>query len=297
MPIADQVGKQRGRGGRHRSISIAGGRPTAFGAILLALLAAPAGGQTPADERWRALESAAAPGEDYTIELAAGLWDPTAAISGSTEVLGIRGGPIDFNGDLGLRRKRHSGFRLTLKAGRRHKLRASLIPMQYRQQQVLERRVVFRGTRLDVGLPVDSTFRWDAWRFGYELDVATGGRGYLGLILEAKYTHLYTALDSNGASAFVETRAPVPAIGGIARFYVTRLTPVTVEATGFVLPEDTLDGYHGRYVDLDVYATLNLSRHLGLSIGYRTLDVSYLIDRQTGDYRLGGVYASAALRY
>ena len=58
------------------------------------------------------------------------------------------------------------------------------------------------------------------------------------MILEAKYTHVYAAVDSSAASAFVEARAPIPAIGGIARFYVTRFTPVTVEATGFVLPED-----------------------------------------------------------
>ena len=243
------------------------------------------------------MEPATAPGEHYTIELAAGLWDPTAAIFASTEALGIPGGRIDFAGDLGLRRKRHPGFRLTLKAGRRHKLRASLIPMQYRQQQVLGRGLVFRGTRLGTGMAVTSTFRWDAWRFGYELDVVTGGRGYLGLILEAKYTRLYAAVDSGVASGFVETRAPVPAVGGIARFYVTRFTPVTVEATGFMLPEDTLEGYHGRNLDVDAYATLNLSRHLGFNVGYRTIDVSYLIDRQTGDFRLGGVYASAVLRY
>ena len=261
------------------------------------LLAAPARGQEPADERWRELEPTPASGENYTIELAAGLWDPTAAIFASAEASGIPGSRIDFAGDLGLQRKRHPGFRLTLKANHRHKLRASLIPMQYRQQQVLGRRVVFRGTRLDTGLPVHSTFRWDAWRFGYELDVVTGGRGYVGLILEAKYTHVYTAVDSRASSAFVEARAPIPAIGGIARFYVTRFTPITVEASGFVLPEDAVEGYHGRYIDFDAYATLNLSRHLGLNVGYRNIDVNYLVDRHTGDYQLGGVYASAVLRY
>ncbi len=260
-------------------------------------MSAPARGQEPADERWTELEPTTASGENYTIELAAGLWDPAAAISASAEAFGIPGSRIDFAADLGLQRKRHPGFRLTLKAGHRHKLRASLIPMQYRQQQVLGRRVVFRGTRLDSGLPVTSTFRWDAWRFGYELDVVTGGRGYLGLILEAKYTHVYTAFDSRASNAFVEARAPIPAIGGIARFYVTRFTPITVEATGFVLPEDAVEGYHGRYIDIDAYATLNLSRHLGLSVGYRNMNVHYLIDRHTGDYQLGGVYASAVLRY
>ena len=258
-------------------------------------MSAPARGQEPADERWTELEPTTASGENYTIELAAGLWDPAAAISASAEAFGIPGSRIDFAADLGLQRKRHPGFRLTLKAGHRHKLRASLIPMQYRQQQVLGRRVVFRGTRLDSGLPVTSTFRWDAWRFGYELDVVTGGRGYLGLILEAKYTHVYTAFDSRSNAS--RARAPIPAIGGIARFYVTRFTPITVEATGFVLPEDAVEGYHGRYIDIDAYATLNLSRHLGLSVGYRNMNVHYLIDRHTGDYQLGGVYASAVLRY
>ena len=269
------------------------------GAMLVVGMAAPAGAQQ-AEYLWsveNSFWSGPSIGEDYTVEIGGGLWDPSPVFVASSEQFGIIGSDIDFGSDLALARKRHPEFRLTLKPGRRHKLRVSLVPMQYRQETVLKRRLVFQGIAWDVGLPVSSMLKWDAWRFGYEFDVVARERGYFGLILEAKYTQLEAQLESALAYEFARAQAPIPALGAITRIYVTRFTPLTAEFTAFKLPDNVAEGYEARYVDFDIYGTLNLSRMVGVNIGYRSMDFSYLVDRDTGDLKLDGIYVSGVFRF
>ena len=244
-------------------------------------------------------------GEDYTVELTAGLWDPIPVIVASSEQFGIPGSDIHFGNDLGLTRTSHPDFRLTFKLARKHKLRVSLVPIEYTQQSVLARPLVFQGIQYDANIPVASTFQWDAWRFGYEYDIVSRQRGYFGILLEAKYTRLAARLTSDDADEYVRAQAPIPALGAILRVYPTRFTPLTVEFTAFKLPGDLTErlpgdistDYRGQYVDLDVYATLNLSRMVGINLGYRSVDFNYLIDRDAGDLKLAGFYASGTFRF
>lgn len=113
--------------------------------------------------------------------------------------------------------------------------------MRYRQSAVLERQIVFHGIEHNVGLPVESSLTWNAWRFGYELDVIVRDRGFLRLILEAKYT---------------DARA-----------------------------------------EIDIYETVNLTRMVGVNIGYRSMDMNYLFDRDVGDFKVEGVYFSGLFRF
>ena len=235
--------------------------------------------------------------ENYTLELTAGLWSPAPAISASSEQFGIIGSMIDFQNDLGLVQQRHGEFRMTFKPGRRHKLRLHYLPMRYQQSGLLERTLVFQGIRYDIGLPVDSSFTWDTWRFGYELDVVTFNRGYVGLLIEAKYTDLQVDLQSAVANEYVRARAPIPALGAIGRVYVMRNTPITFEFTAFKMPDDLVQDYNARLVDIDVYGTYNLTEAFGVNVGYRSMDLSYIFDRDAGDLRVEGIYFSGAFRF
>ena len=124
----------------------------------------------------------------------------------------------------------HNELRVTFKPARRHKLRLHWLPMTYRQSTVLDRRLVFQGVAYDVGLPVDSSITWNAWRFGYEFNIIARDRGFLGVILEAKYTDIRSELESAVASEYARARAPIPAImaigaiGAIGRVYISRFT-------------------------------------------------------------------------
>ena len=96
---------------------------------------------------------------------------------------------------------------------------------------------------------------------------------------------------------FTRQRAPIPALGGIARVYVAPNISITGEVTGFTIP-DSIDGrYQAHYVDIDLYGTLNFTNNIGVKGGYRSLDLGYHIKDDTGAFALKGIYFGAVLRY
>lgn len=266
-------------------------------AVLLALvwcgLVAPAAAQytVPRASGDRAL------GESYWVELSADLWNPSPAVTVTSESLGIPGTPIDFVTDLGIVKSRLRQFQLVLRPAKKHRFRAEMTPIRYAADTVLQKRIVFNGIAYNVGLPVQARLDWRAWRFGYEYDFVYRKRGFVGLIIEAKYTDVEVALDSLVASEFARARAPIPALGGIGRVYVGPNAAITVEVTGIELPEQLSKDYRAHYVEYDVYGTVNFGNHAGAQVGYRALDVGYRIDLDAGDFVLKGPYFGFVVRF
>jgi len=75
--------------------------------------------------------------------------------------------------------------------------------------------------------------------------------------MEAKYTDVRVELDSPFAAEFAHARAPIPALGGIGRFYVMPNISITGEVTAFKIPDSIDSRYAAHYVDVDIYGTLN----------------------------------------
>jgi hypothetical protein len=236
-------------------------------------------------------------GEQYYVEGAAGFWFPTATMVVSSESLGIIGSTIDFKTDLGLTDKTLPALRLVLTPSRRHKFRFEFIPIKYQQQGTLKRTIIFNGQRYDLGLPVNSLLYWKAYRLAYEFDFLTLDRGYAGFVVEAKYTDVQVNLTSSAANEFVHASAPIPAIGGIGRVYVVPNISVTVEVTGFKLPENLVQDARAHYVDFDLYGTVNFTNRIGAQLGYRSLDVGYVVETDTGTFKMKGLYFGVVARY
>jgi hypothetical protein len=266
--------------------------------VLTLLAAAPAFAQY----RPRPLNDPAT-GESYHIEASAGLWFPTADMTvtsaGTGGLAGLPGTAINAETDLGMPSdKRLPEFQITLRPARSHKLRMQYIPIQYDGAATLTRSIDFNGQRYPFSTLVNSTLDWKAWRFNYEYDFITKNRGFGGFIVEAKYTDVRVDIDAPqlGLAEFAHARAPIPALGGIARVYVVPNISITGEVTGFKLP--TVEGrYAGHYVDVDVYGTLNFNNYVGVQGGYRALDMGYLVKEDTGSFTLRGPYIAAVVRY
>ncbi len=244
-----------------------------------------------------------ATGESYHIEGSVGIWFPssdiTVASAGSGALTGLVGTSINAQTDLGMPSSDQlPEFQITLRPVRNHKLRMQLIPISPSGSAVVTRDIVFNGQRYRVGTPVNSTLDWKAWRFDYEYDFISNNRSYAGLIAEMKYTdaRVDLAAPQLGLAEFAQARAPIPALGGIVRYYVMPNVAVTGEFTGFKIP--TIDGkYGGHYFDVDVYGTLNFTNNVGIQGGFRALDLGYLIKDDTGSFTLLGPYIAAVLRY
>jgi hypothetical protein len=238
-----------------------------------------------------------ATGERFHIEGSAGFWRPTATMSISSESLGIAGTSVDFKDDLGLTDKRFGELHAVLKMTRKHKLRFQYIPIKYVQQATIDRDIVFNGQLYRVGFPVNSSLSWKAYRFGYEYDFIVRERGFGGFILDFKYTDVRASLQSPANSEFAHASAPIPALGGIVRVYVVPMMSITGELTGIKVPDSISKDFKAHYADLDIYGTVNLTNNIGAQLGYRSFDVGYLVDLDTGSFKLKGLYFGVVARY
>lgn len=251
----------------------------------------------PAEAQYRRISDPAT-GERYNIEVAYGVWNPEPDIVISSESLGIPGTNIDFVNDLGIEKKKFGDFRLVLRPATKHKFRVEFIPMKYEvQDAVLRREIVFNGQKYQAGLPVNAKADWKAWRFGYEYDFIYRDRGFLGVVMEAKYTDVRADLQSPLTTEFARARAPIPALGLIGRGYLARNVSLTGEFTMFRLLNREDDDYKGSYYDFDIYGTINFTNNVGAQAGYRSLDVSYLVDANAGDLKEKGVYFMGVVRF
>ena len=222
-----------------------------------------------------------ATGERYRIEASAAWWFPDATMLVASEGLGQLGTAIDFKKDLGLDDQRMSSLRVVLRPTRRAKFRFELTPMKYESSGTVTRDLVFNGQRYRASLPVNSTLDWKAYRFAFEYDVVVRDRGFAGFLLEAKYSDIQTELRNPVLVEFARARAPIPAVGGIGRVYVARNISVTGELTGFKLPENLIEGASGHFVELDLYGTLNVTKNVGVQVGYRSLDIGVTVNADT----------------
>lgn len=269
-------------------------RAAAISLLCLTLgLAAPARAQYSAKHA-----SDPATGERYHVELAGAFWNPTPDIIISSESLGIVGTDIDFVNDLGIAKTRFRQVKVVLRPARKHKFRFEYTPITYDAPDGhLTVPIVFNGIKFPVTLPVTTNLTWKAYRFGYEYDFVSRDRGFVGLLLEAKYTDVQATISNFLASEFARARAPIPALGGIARVYVVPNISITGEFSGIKLPESVNDNYRAKYYDFDLYGTVNFTNNVGAQVGYRSFDVLYKVDKDQGNMTLKGPYFGGVVRF
>jgi hypothetical protein len=238
-----------------------------------------------------------ATGETYHVEVGGFFWNPTPDIVISSEAFGIIGDDIDFVTDLGIEKKRHTQLRVVLRPGTKHKFRFEYTPLKYSAEGEIRRTFVFNGIEFPVELPVATELLWRAYRFGYEWDFVYMDRGFVGLLLDLKYTDVETTLSNVIDTEFVRARAPIPAIGVIGRGYVTPNISITGEFSLFKLPDSIDEDYSGKFYDFDLYGTVNFSDNVGAQGGYRSFDVFYRIDRDEGALAMKGLYFGGVVRF
>ena len=134
---------------------------------------------------------------------------------------------------------------------------------------------MFNGQRYRIGIPVDSTLQWNAVRFGYEFDFFARTAASAGSSSRGSTPTCRSSSRARFPTEFARARAPIPALGGIGRFYVVPNISITGEVTAFKLPDSIDNRYAAHYVDIDIYGTVNLTKNVGFKGGYRSLDMYY----------------------
>jgi hypothetical protein len=239
-----------------------------------------------------------ATGETYHVELSYGWWGPEPTISAASEGLGIPPTTIDFVDDLGIVKKRMRDFRLVLRPAKKHKFDFEWIPIKYAvDEHILTREIIFNGQAFTVGIPVNVEATFNTLRFGYEYDFLYYDRGFLGFVLDTKVTQARIDFDSPITSEFAEATAPIPAIGFHGRGYVARNVAVGGEMTFFAIPGGQDRDYDGSYYDYDFYGTVNFRDNVGVTGGWRRLDLDYTVKNDFGALDLKGFYVQGVVRF
>ena len=273
-----------------------------------------AGAAATADAQYRPLPQSSTPtktssgsgstdpiNEPYHVEVAFNLWNPVPQFIVSSESLGIPGSNIDVQADLNVQQKQMYEIRLVLRPGKHHKIRFNYLPMAYTGQTTLKTDIIFNGIKFPVSADVATDFRWNTYRFGYEGDFVSRHWGYIGMIIEAKYTDARVELNAPIIGReFVQARAPIPAIGLAARVYPVKWVAITGEFTAFKLPkgiQGVPTGTEAHYFDWDINGTVNFTHNFGVEVGYRTLDLRYSVEKDNGQARLKGMYFGGIARF
>jgi hypothetical protein len=239
-----------------------------------------------------------ATGETYHVELGGYLWNPTPDIAiTSVSLPGIAGTRIDFVNDLGIATTRFKQLKVVLRPATKHKFRFEYTPISYDAFGTITRDLIFNGIAYRVALPVQTNLTWNAYRFSYEYDMVYRDRGFFGMILEAKYTDVEATLQNVLDTQFVKARAPIPAIGAIGRVYVVPNISITAEVSGIKLPDSINKDYRAKYIDFDLYGSVNFTDHVGAQLGYRSFDVLYKVKGDEGELKLKGPYFGGVVRF
>lgn len=257
------------------------------------------GGALPVSAQFRPPASAnPTVGERYHVEAAYTFWGADPDLIISSESLGIPGDDVDLVNDLGIEEKRLRELRLVLRPATKHKFRINYTPIKYEAEAVLQREFTFNGQRYRIGLPVNTEADLTTWRFGYEYDAFYTSRGYVGVVLDVKYTNVDVSLDSPIGREFTEAVAPIPGIGVAGRGYITPNVSITGEVMYFRVPESLGgDDFGGRYLEYDFYGTYNFTNNVGAQLGLRSIDVDYFDDLDFGSLTFRGWYFGGVVRY
>jgi hypothetical protein len=239
-------------------------------------------------------------GENYHIEAAYSWWDAEPSLIVNSEALGIIGTDVDLIGDLGIEKKRLAMFDVVLRPARKHRFRFQRTPIKYEVDAYpVAREFVFNGQRYRIGLPVTTSVDFTTYRFGYEYDFLYFKRGFLGALIDLKYTNVDVSLDSPIGSEFVSATAPIPTIGVVGRGYVLPKLAINGELSFFRTPDSLAEQLEGdaSYTDFDVHGTFNFTNNVGVKMGYRRTTVFYDIELDTGDLKFTGLYFGGVVRY
>lgn len=122
-------------------------------------------------------------------------------------------------------------------------------------------------------------------------------RGFAGVLFDVKYTDVNIELLSPIGPEYTTAVAPIPTIGFVGRGYVARNVAIGGEVSFFKVPDNLSEDYEGKYTDIDVYGTVNFTNNVGATVGYRSVDVFYRADNDTGTLKFKGLYLSGVIRF
>ncbi len=160
---------------------------------------------------------------------------------------------------------------------------------------MLTRDIIFNGIEFPVAIPIESELTWRAYRFSYEYDFIYRDRGFVGLVLETKYTDVEAQPDERPRPGVRPRPGPDPR----RRPHRTRICRAQHldHRRVHVLQAAGNPGQQRPLLRHRLYGTVNFTDNVGAQGGYRSFDVIYKVENDNGDLQMKGLYFGGVLRF
>jgi hypothetical protein len=205
--------------------------------------------------------------ENWQVELTGQYWPLRPTGSLWTQTL-----PGNLRDDLGIEGwKSHPAGSAVVQFSRRHKIVVEGIKYRLNGGSVLHRELILRGQSFAATDQIQSTIKIGAAYAGYERDLISYPRGFIGISLGLNYMEANAGIVdlTRGVEQASDTRLAFPVAGGAFRVFPghSHLFNVNGEIKGMNL------GNYGSHLDGSVNMGLSFSRTAALQLGFRALEM------------------------
>lgn len=232
-------------------------------------------------------------GEDYNLEIEGRYWKPRLDSAIKIVESGI-GNEFKLVDDLGFEKDKDTGEgRVQIKFWRKHKFNFSFLPLKWDGDKVITRTIEFSGKTYTAGTRVQSKLNLNLFKAGYEYDFLTGKYGFLGAIIDVLIGNVAIELKAPELAIHEkeEVTAPLPMIGLVGRVYPFKWLNITAKVAGLPV------GSYGHILDAEASLHINPVKYVGLSGGYRYLEIRGRYNDNAVDFRLDGPFAALKIRF
>ncbi|MFX1417175.1 MAG: hypothetical protein ACFFC0_10210 [Promethearchaeota archaeon] len=205
--------------------------------------------------------------------------------------LAVAGPLFDLKSDLGVEDSRNQEYRGYIRFGRWLKVHASTFKFNFRGLSTLERDITFSDATFLEGTEVSTVMTLQHIKGGVEVDILALREGFLAVVVDySDFKAKPVNLSSADSSAEETLEMALPTLGLRGRIYLTPALALTAEATG-MKREST-----GVITDFEGVVTYNLSRNIGVSVGYRNFYAKWL-KQGRAVFRMEGYFFSGTVRF
>lgn len=234
------------------------------------------------------------PQQNSIVEIEGRYWMPI--LSGMiNKGDGLIGTDVNIVDTLGIKEdQKFFQGKLILKFLRRNKVRLSYLPLSIEGSRVITESFNFSGKTYTVNTLVNSSLDAKIFKIGYGLDIISNPMGSLGVIIDLNYSDVSATIESPDLGFYESGSVTgyLPAIGISGRVYAI---PKKLSFSGEI--EGMKVSGIGSYLEAEVSVDYRIIENLGVSLGYKTINLQAEKDDDKGELDLSGPYLSVLLRF
>jgi len=221
------------------------------------------------------------PAENYHLRAEYLRWWPKL---GAEVQKGEEGSLTNVTNDLGVPDEGTFELRGTLRLGASHKLSGSYTRLGYTGDVTEHPTVRYGSQTFFPGTRLVTSMKGGYYGAQYEWDLATGGQGYLGVVLGARLLDLEVLMVAPAEARREQESVKVwrPVVGASGRGYVGSRLSLAGTLAGLTL------GSRGYAIELDVSAQIHLFDRIAVKGGYRAVKIKDLRGSTLIEFRDNG---------